>query len=605
MGPGNPLAPVAPAPEANAPDAAAAGAGAAVVAAVSPQVGSGPVVGAATRFGRYILLDRLGAGGMAEVFRALVIGPEQFQRMVVVKRILPHLSANQNFVRMFIDEATLCGRLSHPNIIQVHEFGKVDGSYFIAIEYVQGRTISAILGRLAAEGAHMPFTVAAEIARQAAMGLGHAHALTALDGAPLKIIHRDVTPGNVMVAYNGGVKVLDFGIARVAGEAQAITTDAGQVKGKSAYFAPEQLKPGPIDGRVDIWSLGIVLHEALSGRRLFKAANPLATMQLITEMEIPLPSACNRAVPPELDEIVMRALERDPQWRYRTAEEMAEALETFLIEHRYTSTELPKFVRNLFHEEVTQEVTLPRDELDALVSSVGAEAMVRRQTAEVDVSKEADADVSKGEGESLTPAVPAPFPLAISAPHASPGPKASLGAHASADNTVLASPAAATARSGAGGRRWLYAVAAIALGAAVLMGKFFLAPMTKDPAKVSPGQETQPRVAAQAVVPTVALPTSITITFSSEPAGAEVGRIGAEGSLGITPLSLVLPRGTLALDFRVAKEGYVTGIVTLIPDRDQPATIILAKVTTGSSAARTRSERGKVKNAIPIDPFAP
>jgi eukaryotic-like serine/threonine-protein kinase len=166
------------------------------------------------RYGRYILIDRLGAGGMAEVFRALVIGPEQFQRIVVVKRILPHLSADPNFVRMFISEATICGRLNHPNIIHVHEFGKVEDHYFIAMEYVQGRTLNSILARLASRNEFMRPTIAADIARQTCLALGYAHALTSVEGQPLGVVHRDVTPSNVMVAYAGGVKVLDFGIAR-------------------------------------------------------------------------------------------------------------------------------------------------------------------------------------------------------------------------------------------------------------------------------------------------------------------------------------------------------------------------------------------------------
>src|SRR5262245_17983195 len=278
------------------------------------------------RYGRYILVDRLGAGGMAEVFRAVAIGPEQFQRVVVIKRVLPHHSENATFVKMFIDEATLCGRLMHPNIIQVHEFGKQDGTYFLAMEYVEGRNLSNVLTRLAANTEHVPVNIAAEIARQACLGLGYAHALTAGDGKALGIIHRDVTPSNVMIAYTGQVKLLDFGIARVANEARISSTDAGQVKGKSAYLAPEQLKTGPIAGRVDIFSIGIVMHEVLTGRRLFKGSNPLQTMKLIQEMDIVRPSKLNPAVPAKLDDIVMNALKRSREERYQTATEMPEAL---------------------------------------------------------------------------------------------------------------------------------------------------------------------------------------------------------------------------------------------------------------------------------------
>src|SRR5262249_47407782 len=156
------------------------------------------------------------------------IGPEQFQRVVVVKRILPHLTANASFLKMFIDEATLCGRLSHPNIIQVHEFGKQDGTYFIAMEFVEGRTLSAVLTRLAQKNEPMPVTVAAQIIRQTCLGLAYAHGLRGDDGAVLNIIHRDITPSNLMIAFTGAVKILDFGIARVANESRISSTDAGQ-----------------------------------------------------------------------------------------------------------------------------------------------------------------------------------------------------------------------------------------------------------------------------------------------------------------------------------------------------------------------------------------
>jgi serine/threonine-protein kinase len=156
------------------------------------------------RYGRYVLIDRLGAGGMAEVFRALTVGAEQFQSLVVVKRILSHLCANPAFVKMFIDEAKLCGQLSHPNVIRVHDFGKQEGQYFIAMEYVQGRNLGPIIRRLAERRERMPPLIAAEIIRQAARGLAYAHFMTASDGKPLGIIHRDISPGNVMVSYTEG-----------------------------------------------------------------------------------------------------------------------------------------------------------------------------------------------------------------------------------------------------------------------------------------------------------------------------------------------------------------------------------------------------------------
>jgi serine/threonine protein kinase len=323
------------------------------------------------RYGRYVLVDRLGAGGMAEVFRALLVGPEQFQRMVVVKRILPHLSENPGFIKMFIDEATLSGRLSHPNIIQVHEFGRQDEQYFIAMEYVRGRSLHQIMGRLAERQQHMPVTVAAEIIRQTCRGLAYAHDLVDPDnGKPLGLIHRDVAPGNVVVAYTGAVKVLDFGIARVANEFRVGQTDPGQMKGKSAYIAPEQVAGAPFDRRADIFCAGILLHEMLSGRRLFRGENAVKTLKLVEELPIPRPSEVRPEVPPVLEAIAMRALERDPAKRFATATELADALEAFLLEQRVSSQELPRFMQELFKEEsASGEVRLNERALSAVVDA--------------------------------------------------------------------------------------------------------------------------------------------------------------------------------------------------------------------------------------------
>jgi hypothetical protein len=317
------------------------------------------------RYGRYVLVDRLGAGGMAEVFRAVVIGPEQFERVVVVKRILPHLTENPSFVKMFIDEATLCGRLSHPNIIQVYEFGREEGQYFIAMEYLEGLNLANVLGDMAERAENVPVNLAADVLRQTCLGLGYAHGLTGADGKPLNIIHRDVTPSNIMISYAGAVKILDFGIARVANMARVSSTDAGQVKGKSSYLAPEQVRGAPFDHRVDIFAAGIVLHETLTGRRLFKGANPVHTLELIEKLLVPPPSRLNKAVPARLDEIVLRALEREPDRRYQSALEMAEDLEGFLIENRYSSQDVGRFMRSLFAGDMAAGAAMPHDEIRA------------------------------------------------------------------------------------------------------------------------------------------------------------------------------------------------------------------------------------------------
>ncbi len=514
------------------------------------------------RYGRYVLVDRLGAGGMAEVFRAVATGPEQFQRVVVVKRVLPHLSENSSFVQMFIDEATLCGRLSHPNIIQVYEFGQQDDTYFIAMEYVEGRNLSNILTRLVSRGQLVPVNVTAEIVRQSCLGLGYAHALKSPDGKALGIVHRDVTPSNIMIAYTGAVKLLDFGIARVADEARTSTTDAGQVKGKSSYLAPEQLKAGaPIDGRVDIFTVGIVLHEALTGKRLFKGTNPLQTMKLVQEMEVPTPSKVNPAVPRRLDEIVMRALQRKPEARYASANDMAEALEQFLIEQRFSSQELPKFMTALFPGE-GGGVSLPQAELKALMAappSRSLPALTAEALGETPVS---------GEDETATPV---------------------LGVEG--DQQGLAS------------RRRLLILTGVGAAVLTMLALFVfgaLKPTLPAPAPAAVVVPDKP------VPPPLAM--SVQISISSQPAGAQVFLVGEARVLGTTPVTLTFPRARQPLEFRVQKDGHVSATLRVVPDVDKPAVVTLAprppELRSPSKPSRPRpTPTSKVRNAVPIDPF--
>ena len=272
----------------------------------------------AKQFGKYYLLDRIGAGGMAEVFRAVAIGPEGFQRPLVIKRMLPHLSHDRAFVEMFIDEAKLCGLLSHPNLVQIFEFGSVDESFFIAMEHVQGETLLAVQVKLAEAGRLAPVTASLEIVRQVCLGLHYAHSLQSSSGQPLGIVHRDVSPANLMLTFHGSVKILDFGIARVAEGLRETRTQAGTMKGKVSYMSPEQIRMEPIDGRADVFAVGIVLHELLTGRRLFRSTNEYTRARMVLESAIPLPSAVNPDVPSAVDGIVMHALERNPDARYRT-----------------------------------------------------------------------------------------------------------------------------------------------------------------------------------------------------------------------------------------------------------------------------------------------
>jgi serine/threonine protein kinase len=284
---------------------------------------------------------------MAEVYKGRIQGPAGFERVFVVKRILPHLSEEPTFIRMFVEEAKLSARLNHPNIVQIFELGAVEGEYFISMEYIRGRdladTMRAIWKTL---GPPRPELVA-YVGREACRALSYAHSLTDDNGRPLGMIHRDVSPSNIMLSYEGGVKLLDFGIAKALGEAPE-TTKSGTMKGKYAYMAPEQTDGDDVDNRIDIFSCGIVLHEVLTGRRLFKGANDIQTIERVRRCEVPPPSFQNPMCPPELDNVVLKALARNRDDRFSSAAEMADALDDVVHAFRFQPGHLAQLVHDLF-----------------------------------------------------------------------------------------------------------------------------------------------------------------------------------------------------------------------------------------------------------------
>ncbi|HLK89068.1 MAG TPA: serine/threonine-protein kinase [Polyangia bacterium] len=305
------------------------------------------------KFGRYVLLDRIGAGGMAEVFRAVMPGVEGFQRTFVVKRILGERAKSPYFVDMFVQEARINALLHHPNIVQVFDFGNVGGTYFLAMEYVRGRDVSELLRRLRNCDRPCPVAIATFIAHEVAVALGYAHALTGADGTPLHIVHRDISPSNIICLRTGGVKLLDFGIAKAIGEPEVEKTGHGMFKGKLSYIAPERIKDLPVDGRSDLFSLGVVLWELLAGQKLFRGKSDLQTLKNVAEMEIPAPSALRPDVPPELDRIVLRALARDPAERYPSGQALADDLDRVLELLHHQTRALPDLLHEVYGAELS------------------------------------------------------------------------------------------------------------------------------------------------------------------------------------------------------------------------------------------------------------
>jgi serine/threonine protein kinase len=306
-------------------------------------------------FGKYFLLDKVAMGGMAEIFRAKSFGHGGFENLLVIKRILSHLSANEQFVRMFMDEAKVSALLQHNNVVRIYDFGKLRDNYFIAMECVEGKDVKLILRKLAERRKVLPREFAVYIAMEAAKGLDYAHKRTTLQGQPLEIVHRDVSPSNLLVSYQGEVKVADFGIVKAANCAE--NTDAGMLKGKFEYMSPEQASGKDLDRRSDIFSLGIILHEMLTGRRLFKSDDEVRTLERIKAGDVDPPSTLNPTIPARLDEIVMRALARDPDDRYQDARVLHAELLDFLYPASpdLTQQSLSHFMTELFSEELNAE----------------------------------------------------------------------------------------------------------------------------------------------------------------------------------------------------------------------------------------------------------
>ena len=303
--------------------------------------------------GKYEVLQRLAAGGMAEIFLARMVGVLGFDKLVVIKRILPHLASRNDFIQMFLDEARIATTLNHANIVQTHEVGVHGKSYFMVMEYLAGEDVRSMVRRVtASDGARVPLEHALTVVVGVAAGLHYAHEKKDRDRQPLDIVHRDVTPQNVIVTYDGAVKLLDFGIAKAANRINE--TRSGSFKGKVPYMSPEQCRGEPLDRRSDIFSLGIVLHELTLCRRLFRGDTDFQILKQIAEGPIPRPRAIDPAYDPRLDAIVMKALERDPARRFQTARELQRALEELAhdLRLRLSQLALADYMQALFGDKI-------------------------------------------------------------------------------------------------------------------------------------------------------------------------------------------------------------------------------------------------------------
>ncbi len=479
----------------------------------------------AERFGRYLLLEVIGRGGMAEVYRSVAQGLEGFQRVFVIKRILKEKSSAPDFVQMFVNEARLSALLDHPNIVQIYDFGQIEGSYFLAMEYLRGKDLLALMRELRSRERQMGGPVAAYVAHEVALALHYAHQLRH-GGKRMDIVHRDVSPSNIMLLRTGGVKLLDFGIAKadpeIRGDTQ--TTQAGFVKGKLSYVSPEQIRGQPVDARSDVFALGVVLWESLTGKRLFFDKSDFQTMKNVIERPVALPSSLQPGVPAALEKVVMRALERDANRRWQTAGAMADQLEGYLHDTRFATRELTRLLDELFMRDSPHIDSVPIAAPDP-----------SRVTKPMRIDLELSAAMS----------VPLP-PLTTDDEETYTG----------VSSVYRAEAFRATRRS------WMAVAAGMVLaigGTAAVMRSGHHAGIPK----AGVGAPSVPEV----VEP---LPEAVTIQIESDPMGAEVHADDGE-MLGVTPTVLTIPRSEHAISLTVSKVGYVSRSHTVVPVRDVTA----------------------------------
>jgi serine/threonine-protein kinase len=526
-------------------------------------------------FGRYRLLALLGQGGMGRLYLAERRGIEGFVKIVALKRILPHLSDSAQLKEMFLNEARVAARLEHPNIATTYELGEIDGTYFISMEYLPGEDLAATLARCQGEQ-RIPVDIAAALAQQAAHALHYAHEISDDKGRRVELVHRDVNPNNIFITYHGVVKLLDFGVAKDPKTRKSLP---GVFKGKYAYCAPEQLEGGKVDRRTDVFSLGIVLWECLTGSHLFDAATEAQIIDAVRSRRIEAPSLLRPEVPTALDEIALRALERDPARRYQSAQDMAEDLERFLLERepRPASKKIGRWLESIFGAE--------RAALKRSLSQGGAAERSLERLAELDVAKPALEETSRPSGNLATvrpralwstnftpkettgaPRTQPPTSAQASAPipqsgsdHGAPrtaGPISRTRITSSpieADLVPVSTelpPLATSAGSAAPGRR-VGTVAIAALGAVVLAVGLGVAALSKFSSKTAGDEGPAPAGLAAAV-----------LDVRSSPPGAHIFVDGSPSGLKTPAVLRSLPT-TRGLEIRLDLPGYATASETV------------------------------------------
>ncbi len=485
------------------------------------------------KFGRYLLTDRIGSGGMAEVFRAVTFGSEGFRRIIVVKRIRRELSESANFLQMFFAEAKISALLHHQNIVQVYDFGQVNGWYFLAMEYLEGKDVATILRALRPARRAIPPSLAAHVGREVVAGLQYVHKLRSADDRPLDIVHRDVSPANVMLLRTGRIKLLDFGIALASDLADESPAQRASLKGKLSYISPEQARCEPLDRRSDLFSWGATTWEMLTGVRLFGGKSDLERVTAVKQMPVPPPSTLRSAIPAALDRIVLRALARDRALRYQSADELAGDLTAFLKISPLPQDAVTRLLSELFGRDSASGTMPALPSLEGLVADglIAAEELLQLE------AQVQPADL----GRSLA------FP---------------------GDTDPRSSKqGGAGIRSALRRRSALWAMGAALVVTTIAVISFLLfarapAPSTASTASPKGGINAGP-VGANRAGPLP--PGHVRIEVDSEPSGARVS--GSRGFLGTTPLQVTLPMSSESEELRFEKPGFKSTTYEVRPER--------------------------------------
>jgi len=556
--------------------------------------------------GRYEIAGHLATGGMAEILLGRMVGLGGFERAVVIKRILPHLARDAHFRDMFLDEARLAARIRHPNVVQVYELMEEEGELFIVMEYLEGENLAGLMRRMSRRGEVLSPLLAAHLIAEAAAGLHAAHELTDMEGSSLGLVHRDVSPQNVFVCYDGTVKMLDFGVATAADKLSR--TETGQLKGKFEYMSPEQCAGKDLDRRSDVFSLGTILWETSTGHRLFKFPNKLLVLKAILDTPIKPPSEVLAGYPKELEDVVVQALACRRAERYQTAEALQRALQR--VARRMDLDTVPDqsladLMVRLFRDRMDEKLEmlnrlrsgsqlthLPAPEVDAAVElpTVG-ERPVRDPSVAFDTHAQTEVD-----GVSRIQPTPSARELGrdrratwvvvgLSAAAMLGGGAWALasGMDGSPAPPLAQAPSAQRAPETAAPPRALEAAPTAAEQSSEARPRETIeGPDAPEVVTAEPIEGEAPPAEADSLPPTVVL------RVDSSPAGVEVLLDGV--ARGTTPIDLHVLRGEELVEIELRKQGWLTEIIEATPDLDQRLRIHMSELEPAPDPRRRRRQ---------------